>query len=157
MLVLQQLQEKRCTQSYRCIRYVSVCIPSCNGDYLLISPRQPVKHLILPFPTAKGSFTSAARSIRIRHAFRPQPRDSCMQRSTSKYQNNLGAYICMNGQKLEEVTSFKYLGAILYKDGTCSAEVRNKIASTEAVIARQNRIRRCNTALQRSSSSTSLL
>ena len=29
------------------------------------------------------------------------------------------AYISMNGQKLEEVTSCKYLGAILCKDGTC--------------------------------------
>ena len=50
-----------------------------------------------------------------------------MQRSTSKYQNNLGAYICMNGQKLEEVTSFKYLGATLCEDDTCSAEVRIRI------------------------------
>ena len=33
--------------------------------------------------------------------------------------NNISAYISMNGQKLEEVTSCKYLGAILCKDGTC--------------------------------------
>ena len=38
--------------------------------------------------------------------------------------NNISADISMNGQKLEEVISFKYLGAILCKDGTCSAEVR---------------------------------
>ena len=31
--------------------------------------------------------------------------------------------ISMNGQKLEEVTSFKYLGATLCVDGTCSAKV----------------------------------
>ena len=31
-------------------------------------------------------------------------------------------------QKLEEVTSFKYLGATLCKNGTCSAEVRTRIA-----------------------------
>ena len=36
--------------------------------------------------------------------------------------NNITADISMNGQKLEEVTSFKYLGATLCKDGTCSAE-----------------------------------
>ena len=37
--------------------------------------------------------------------------------------NNISADISMNGQKLEEVTSFKYLGATLCKDGTCSAEL----------------------------------
>ena len=51
----------------------------------------------------------------------------------------------MNRQKLEEVTSFKYLGAILCKDGTCSAEVRIKIASAMAAMARLNRIWRCST------------
>ena len=54
--------------------------------------------------------------------------------------NNISARISMNGQKLEEVTSFKYLGTTLCKDGTCSAEVR--IASA---MARLNRIWRCNT------------
>ena len=33
----------------------------------------------------------------------------------------------MNGQKLEEVTSFKYLGETLCKDGTCSAEIRIRL------------------------------
>ena len=33
--------------------------------------------------------------------------------------NNICADISMNSQKLEEVTSFRYLGAILCKDGTC--------------------------------------
>ena len=56
--------------------------------------------------------------------------------------HNISADINMNGQKLEEVTSFKYLGATLYKDGTCSAEVRIRIASA---MARLNRIWRCNT------------
>ena len=37
--------------------------------------------------------------------------------------NNISANISMKGQKLEEVTSFKYLGVILYMDGTCSAEL----------------------------------
>ena len=50
---------------------------------------------------------------------------------------NISADISMNGQKLEEVTSFKYLGATLCKDGTCSAEVRNRVD-------RLNRIQRSN-------------
>ena len=48
----------------------------------------------------------------------------------------------MNRQTLEEVTSFKNLGATLCKDGTCSAEIRIRIA---AAMARLNRIWRCNT------------
>ena len=51
----------------------------------------------------------------------------------------------MNGQKLEEVTSFKYLGATLCKDGTCSAEVGITIASAMAAITKLNRIMRCST------------
>ena len=45
----------------------------------------------------------------------------------------------------EEVTSFKYLGATLCKDGTCSAEVRIMIASAMAAMARLNRIWWSNT------------
>ena len=56
--------------------------------------------------------------------------------------NNISAGISMNGQKLEEVTSFKYLGPTLCKDGTFSAEVRVRNASA---MARLNRIWRCNT------------
>ena len=51
----------------------------------------------------------------------------------------------MNGQKLEEVTSFNYLGATLCKAGTCSAKVRIRIASAMAALAKLNRIRLCNT------------
>ena len=36
---------------------------------------------------------------------------------------NISADVSTNGQKLEEVTSFKYLGATLCKDGICSAGV----------------------------------
>ena len=43
--------------------------------------------------------------------------------------NNISADISINGLKLEEVTSFKYMGATLCKNGTCSAEVRIRIAS----------------------------
>ena len=49
---------------------------------------------------------------------------------------NISAETSMNGQKLEEVTSFKYLGATLCKDGTCSAEVGIRIASAMAAMAR---------------------
>ena len=45
---------------------------------------------------------------------------------------NISADININGQKLEEVTSFKYLGANLYKDGTCSADIRVRVASEVA-------------------------
>ena len=61
--------------------------------------------------------------------------------------NNISADISMNGQKLEEVTSFKYLGATPCKDSTCSAEVRIRIASAMAAMARLNRIWRCNTLI----------
>ena len=63
-----------------------------------------------------------------------------MTRST----NNISAEISMNGQRLGEVTSFKYLGATLCKDGTCSAEVCIKIASTMTAMARLYRIWQCN-------------
>ena len=50
----------------------------------------------------------------------------------------------MNGQKLEEVTSFKYRGAALCKDGF-SAEIRIRIVSAMAAMGRLNKIWRCNT------------
>ena len=59
--------------------------------------------------------------------------------------NNTTADISMSGQKLEEVTSFKYLEATMYKDGICSAEVRMRVASAMATMARLKRIWRCNT------------
>ena len=46
--------------------------------------------------------------------------------------NNINAVIRMNGQKLEEVISFKYLGATLCKDDSCSAKVRIRIATAMA-------------------------
>ena len=64
--------------------------------------------------------------------------------------NTISADISMNGQKLEAVTSFKYLGATLCKDGTCSAEDRTRIASAMAGLIRIWRF-------ETSSRSTSLL
>ena len=52
----------------------------------------------------------------------------------------ISVQISMNGQKLEEVTSFKYLGATLCKDATCSADVRIGIASAIVAMARLNRM-----------------
>lgn len=52
--------------------------------------------------------------------------------------------IYMNGQKLEEVDSFKYLGATLSKDGSCTAEVRIRISTATSAMARLDRIWRSN-------------
>ena len=51
----------------------------------------------------------------------------------------------MNDQKLEQVSSFKYLRATLLKDGTCSAEVHIRRATAMAAMVRLNRIWQCNT------------
>ena len=53
--------------------------------------------------------------------------------------NNVSAGISRNGQKLEEVTSFKYLGVTLSKEDTCSAESRVRIATARATVATLNR------------------
>ena len=58
--------------------------------------------------------------------------------------NNTSADISMNGWKLEEVNSFKYLGATLCKDGTRSTEIRIRIASEMAAMVRFNRIWQSN-------------
>ena len=64
-----------------------------------------------------------------------------MTNSTS----NISADISMNGQKLEKVTAFTYLGASLRNNGTCSEEVRTRIAAATAAMAKLNRTWRCNT------------
>ena len=51
----------------------------------------------------------------------------------------------LDSQKLEEVTSFKYLGATLCKDCTCSADVCIRIASAMAAVDRLSWIWWCNT------------
>ena len=71
-----------------------------------------------------------------------------MEDSTEKSKimtNNISADISLNGQKLEQVTSLKYLGATLWKDVTCSAEIRIGIASAMTSMTRPNRTLRCNT------------
>ena len=59
--------------------------------------------------------------------------------------NNISADISLNDQKQKEVTSFKYLEATLWKDGTCLAEICIRIASAIAAMARLNRIWWCFT------------
>ena len=59
--------------------------------------------------------------------------------------NNTSADISINCQKLQEVTSFKYLGTTLCKDDTCSADVRIRIASAMAPMARLDSIWQCKT------------
>ena len=56
-------------------------------------------------------------------------RSKIMSNST----NNISADMSMNGQQLEEMISFKYLGATLCKDDSCSAKVRIRIATAMAV------------------------
>ena len=43
--------------------------------------------------------------------------------------NNISADISRNGQKLEEVTCFRYLGVTLCKDGICSANPHQDCSS----------------------------
>ncbi len=52
--------------------------------------------------------------------------------------NNINAHITMNNEALEEVSSFKYLGVTLTKDGTCAKEIRIRIASATAAMTRLN-------------------
>ena len=53
---------------------------------------------------------------------------------TKNNTSNTSADSNMNGRKLEQVTSFKYLEANLCKDGVYSAEVSIRIASTTRFI-----------------------
>ena len=59
---------------------------------------------------------------------------------TTNSMNIIIADISINSQRFEQVTSFKYLGATLRKNGTCSAEVGTTIATTVVAMARPNRI-----------------
>ena len=57
--------------------------------------------------------------------------DVSTEKSTvlTKRTNNINANISMNGQNLEEVTSFMYLGATLCKDGTRMAPAQQTSVS----------------------------
>ncbi|KAH3785908.1 hypothetical protein DPMN_164004 [Dreissena polymorpha] len=49
---------------------------------------------------------------------------------------NTSTDLPMNGEKLNEVTSFNFLGAYLFMDGTSTAEVRKRIVMATAAMAR---------------------
>ena len=46
----------------------------------------------------------------------------------------------MNGQTLEEVEGFKYLGATLTKDGKSTTEVKIRLATATAAMANLSKI-----------------
>ena len=50
------------------------------------------------------------------------------------------AHIYMNGEKLEEVSSFKYLGATLTKDGRSLKEIKTRIAMATQALAKLSKI-----------------
>ena len=54
--------------------------------------------------------------------------------------SDIHANITMNGDLLEEVDRFKYLGATQSKDGSCTAEIRTRIAIATSAFARLSRI-----------------
>jgi hypothetical protein len=58
--------------------------------------------------------------------------------------NDIGTNITINGEVLEEVSAFKYLGATLSKGGTCTAEIRIRIATATSAMARLSRVWRSN-------------
>ena len=49
------------------------------------------------------------------------------------------AHISMNGEQLEEVGSFKYLGATLTKDGRSTSEIKTRLAMATAAMAKLSR------------------
>ena len=53
---------------------------------------------------------------------------------------NTHAEIYMNGQQLEEVDAFKYLGATLTKDGRSTTEVKTRLAIATSAMAKLNKI-----------------
>ena len=58
--------------------------------------------------------------------------------------NNASVSIIMDGKNLEEVSSFKYLGATLTKDGTCKTEICIWMVIATAAMARLTRVWKSN-------------
>ena len=59
--------------------------------------------------------------------------------------DDLHADITMNGQKLEEVEAFKYLGATITKDGRSTTEIKIRMATATAAMAKLSTIWRSRT------------
>mgnify|MGYP006273469667 CR=1 FL=1 len=58
--------------------------------------------------------------------------------------NDTTAQIYMNGQQLEEVDAFKYLGATLTKDGRSTTEIKTRLAMATSAMTKLNKIWRSN-------------
>ena len=58
--------------------------------------------------------------------------------------NKASVSIIMDSEKLEEVSSFKYLGVTPTKDGTCKTEIHIQIAAATAVMVRLTRVWKSN-------------
>ena len=54
--------------------------------------------------------------------------------------NNVHPNIIINGEELEEVNKFKYLGATLKKDGSSEGEIRIRIDTATSDIVRLDKI-----------------
>ena len=54
--------------------------------------------------------------------------------------HDISASITMYDEPLEEVATFKYLGATLSKDGSCAAEIHIRITTATAAMARLERV-----------------
>ena len=54
--------------------------------------------------------------------------------------NNASEIVIMDGEKVDEVSNFKCLGAILTKDSTCNVELHLGIAAATAAMARLTRV-----------------
>ena len=53
---------------------------------------------------------------------------------------NSTVQITMNGQQLEEITAFKYLGAVLTKDGRSTTEIKTRLAIATSNMAKLSKI-----------------
>ena len=89
--------------------------------------------------SAKSSAKS--RSSRLVNRFKRIPLflscDVCLMVNSGV---NTTVQISMNGQQLEEVMAFKYLGATLTKDGRSTAEIKIRLAIATASMVKLNKI-----------------
>ena len=58
----------------------------------------------------------------------------------TKSANKTPAQIYMNGQQLEEVSAFKYLGATLTKDSRSTTEIKSRLAIATSIMAKLDKI-----------------